>query len=91
MQLTLDMMVRGIDRYETPVEFFQYVKRELEETRETQPYREVTLENVVQKTSMAIDFFIKDRLINKAVIDTTKSRLEVETLLNQIENYSLTR
>lgn len=89
MRLTLDMMVCGIGNCETPKEFFQHIKCELEEQREPDTSREVTIENVVKKTSLAIDFFIKDRIVDKAVSETTKSRPAIENLINEIEDYPL--
>lgn len=89
MILTLDMIVHGLATYETPEAFFEYVKTELEEQKEPDSNREVTMENVVNKTAIAIDFFIKDRIIDKAVAETTKSRFEIEKIINKIEDYSL--
>lgn len=87
MKLTLDMFIYGIAHYETPEDFFQYVKSELEQQRESEPYRDVTLDNVVKKTSMAIDFFRRDEIVDKAVTETAKNRSEIEEFLDKIESY----
>ncbi|MEG3132865.1 hypothetical protein SC206_04675 [Rouxiella sp. T17] len=89
MEITLDMMVHGIALYESPEEFYQYVKIELEKQKKSGTYREITMENVVKKTSMAIDFFVKDRVVEKAVAETSKSRAKVEEILDKIGAYTL--
>ncbi|WP_369789955.1 hypothetical protein [Rouxiella sp. WC2420] len=89
MILTLDMMIHGIATYEAPEDFFQYVKTELQKQVEPDAYREVTMENVVKKTTIAIDFFIKELIVDKAVAETDKSRSEIENIINKIEDYSL--
>lgn len=89
MILTLDMMIYGIAHCEAPEDFFKYVQDELEKQREPETHREVTMENVVKKTNLAIDFFIKDRIVDKAVAETTKSRVEIEKIINKLEDYSL--
>lgn len=88
MRLTLDMMVYGIANCEAPEDFFKYVQNELEKQREPATHKEVTMENVVKKTNLAIDFFIKDRIVDKAVAETTKSRFEIEKIIHKIEDYS---
>lgn len=87
MKLTLDMMAYGIAHYETPEDFFKYVKIELEKQRESEPYRIVTMDNVVKKTSMAIDFFKMDSIVDKAVAETGKSRAEIQEFIEEIEVY----
>lgn len=89
MKLTLDMIVLGLALYENPEGFILYLKNELESQNRSPPYREIKIENVVKDMNMAMDFFMKDRVIEKAIASDPKRRLEIEIIVDEISNYTL--
>ncbi|MEG3135121.1 hypothetical protein SC206_16290 [Rouxiella sp. T17] len=88
MKLTLDMIALGLALYENPEGFFLYLKNELENQSQSPPYQKVTIENVVNDMNMAIDFFMKDRVIAKTIENSPKRRIEIEAIIDEIENYN---
>jgi len=89
MKLTSDMVVSGIALSTTPEEFFQHIKTGLEQQEKSHNAQQVSLENVVKDANMAIDFFLRQQIIEKAVAETPKTRREVEEMLDKIGRYTL--
>ena len=89
MKLTSDMVVSGIALSTTSEEFFQHIKAGLDQQGKSYNSQTISMENVVRDTNMAIDFFLKQHIIEKAVAETLKTRREVEEMLDKIGRYTL--
>lgn len=89
MKLSSDMVVNGIALSTTPEEFFQHIKAGLDQQGKSQNPQKVSMDNVVRDANIAIDFFLRQNIIEKAVAETPKSRAEIEKILDKIGNYTI--
>lgn len=87
MQFTLNMLVTALNHNTTADGVFSTLEMQMEKQRKENPAQEITRNQIVNDTNMVIDFFLRARVIERAVEETTKTREELETLINEIETY----
>jgi len=87
MQFTLHMLVTALSHNTTADGVFSSLEMQMKAQGKENPAQKLTRQQIVSDTNMALDFFLKARIIDRAVEETSKTREELETLLNDIENY----
>lgn len=88
MQLTLNMLVTALTRNTTADGVFSNLEIQMEAQRKECSPQKINRAQMVSDTNMAIDFFLRARVVESAMEETSKTREALEKLIDEIEAYS---
>lgn len=88
MQFTINMLIAALDSNTTADGVFSSLEMQMAAQGKEDTAQKFTRAQIVSQTNMAIGFFLRSQVIDRALEETAKTQEELEKLLDEMKTYS---